>query len=55
MTRRISVYEKWTKAGAMPRGVAASAYGDSISAPDFLSDSRGGDEKCAAADGFVPE
>jgi len=37
----------------MPRGVAASDYDKSPRAPDFLSVSRGGDENCAATDGFV--
>jgi len=37
----------------MPRGVAATGYGESTCAPDFLSDSRAGDENCASADAFV--
>ena len=38
----------------MPRGAAAAACGESANAPDFLSESRRGDENCAAGDGFVP-
>jgi len=38
----------------MPHGRAAGAYGEFASAPDFLSESRAGDENCAAGDGFVP-
>jgi len=38
----------------MPHDGAVGAYGEFASAPDCLSDSRAGDENCAAGDGFVP-
>ena len=37
----------------MPRGAATAGYGESASAPDFLSESRAEDENCAAGAGFV--
>jgi len=38
----------------MPRGAAVTGYGESASAPEFLSELRGDDENCAVVDGFVP-